>query len=340
MKEERPTPLVEDLDGTRKRLEGWFSERRGTEIRISELNIPEATGMSNVTLLFDIHWQENGEEHTQSCVGRLQPEIDRPVFPSYDLSEQYHVMEAVGAHSDIPVPTLLGLEADPSLLGVQFYIMEFTPGRIPTDMPPYNMDGWMMHETTEPQRADMWNAAVDTMARYHQLDYKTLGYADKIPAGTTPLQQQLNYWQEYHDWAMEGTRHEIGSAASKVAAMSGVRQELVELQRGFAKTPPGAILDGRDIGTVVCPDAAVKFYVTASPQERARRRWKEMQQKGKPAEYDEILADIAARDARDMGREDSPLKPAADAHLLDTSQMDIETAFQQALSIVMQAKSS
>ena len=213
MKEERPTPLVEDLDGTRKKLEGWFSERRGTEIRISELNIPEATGMSNVTLLFDIHWQENGEEHTQSCVGRLQPEIDRPVFPSYDLSEQYHVMEAVGAHSDIPVPTLLGLEADPSLLGVQFYIMEFTPGRIPTDMPPYNMDGWMMHETTEPQRADMWNAAVDTMARYHQLDYKTLGYADKIPAGTTPLQQQLNYWQEYDDWAMEGTRHEIGSAA-------------------------------------------------------------------------------------------------------------------------------
>ena len=134
--------------------------------------------------------------------------------------------------------------------------------------------------------------------------------------------------------------HEIGSAASKVAAMSGVRQELVELQRRFAETPPGAILDGRDIGTVVCPDAAVKFYVTASPEERARRRWREMQQKGKPAEYDEILADIAARDARDMGRDDSPLKPAADAHLLDTSQMDIETAFQQALSIVMQAKSS
>ena len=133
--------------------------------------------------------------------------------------------------------------------------------------------------------------------------------------------------------------HEIGSAASKVAAMSGVRQELVELQRRFAETPPGAILDGRDIGTVVCPDAAVKFYVTASPEERARRRWREMQQKGKPAEYDEILADIAARDARDMGRDDSPLKPAADAHLLDTSQMDIETAFQQALSIVMQAKS-
>ena len=132
--------------------------------------------------------------------------------------------------------------------------------------------------------------------------------------------------------------HAIGSAASKVAAMSGVRKALVELQRQFAQTPPGAILDGRDIGTVVCPDASVKFYVTASPQERARRRWNEMQLKGQDADFDEILADISTRDARDMGRADSPLKPVEDAHLLDTSQMDIETAFQQALSIVMQAR--
>ena len=215
MKDERPTPLVEDLDGTRRKLERWFSERRGTDISISGLDIPEGTGMSNVTLLFDIHWHEDGNTKSQSCVGRLQPEIERPVFPSYDLSEQYHVMEAVGKLSDIPVPTLLGLEADPSLLGVQFYIMEFTPGRIPSDMPPYNMDGWMMHETTEDQRAVMWRAAVDTMARYHQLDYRELGFGHLASGAATPLQQQLAYWQGYHDWAMEGTRHEIGSSALK-----------------------------------------------------------------------------------------------------------------------------
>lgn len=133
--------------------------------------------------------------------------------------------------------------------------------------------------------------------------------------------------------------HAIGNAASKVAAMPGVRRTLVELQRQFANTPPGAVMDGRDIGTVVCPKADVKLYVTASAQERAQRRYLEMRSKGQAAELDVILADINARDARDMARADSPLKPAEDAHLLDTSQMDIEAAFQRALGIVNQAKS-
>ena len=213
MENERPTPLVDDLEGTRARLESWFSERRGTPTTISDLSIPEGTGMSNVTLLFDIHWTEGNQQRRQSCVGRLQPEIERPVFPDYDLSLQYQVMASVGRQSDIPVPDLLGLETDRSVLGVQFYIMAHTAGRIPTDMPPYNMDGWMMHETTEDQRAAMWNAALDTMARFHQLDYRTLGFEHLGKPGVTALQQQLDYWQAYHDWAFEGARHGTGQAA-------------------------------------------------------------------------------------------------------------------------------
>ena len=213
MENERPTPLVDDIEGTRRKLAGWFSERMGQEVSVDELNIPQGSGMSNVTLLFDIHWQENGQQQRQACVGRLQPEIARPVFPDYDLSLQYQVMDSVGRHSDIPVPELLGLESDPELLGVQFYIMKHTAGRIPTDMPPYNMDGWMMHETSEPQREAMWNAALDTMARYHQLDYQTLGFAGLAEPGKTALQQQLDYWQAYHDWALEGTTHVIGQEA-------------------------------------------------------------------------------------------------------------------------------
>jgi cytidylate kinase len=130
------------------------------------------------------------------------------------------------------------------------------------------------------------------------------------------------------------SQHAVGEAASKVAVMPSVRRILVDKQRAFAIEGAGAVLDGRDIGTVVCPDASVKLFVTASPQVRARRRHDEMTANGKGTSYETILADIEKRDARDMGRADSPLKPAADAHLLDTSQMDIEAAFSAAKMII------
>ena len=130
------------------------------------------------------------------------------------------------------------------------------------------------------------------------------------------------------------SRHEIGEAASKIAVMTPVRKALVEAQRAFSKREPGTVLDGRDIGTVVCPDAAVKLYVTASPEVRAKRRYDEIIARGMAADYAAIFEDVKARDARDMGRADSPLKPAADAHLLDTSEMSIEAAFQAAKSII------
>lgn len=135
--------------------------------------------------------------------------------------------------------------------------------------------------------------------------------------------------------------HEIGEAASKVAVMSRVRSVLVEAQRKFAGKEPGAVLDGRDIGTVVCPDADVKLYITASPKKRAERRHREVVEKAgseeDAASYEQILADIIKRDERDMGRSDSPLKPAENAYLIDTSEMSIETAFNNALSLVEQA---
>lgn len=131
--------------------------------------------------------------------------------------------------------------------------------------------------------------------------------------------------------------HEIGEAASKVAVMPAVRRALVEQQRVFSRRKPGTVLDGRDIGTVVCPDAELKLYVIASPGVRAGRRFEEIINAGGHPTYDDILADIQRRDARDMGRTDSPLRPAEDAHLLDTTEMSIETAFQNAKTLIDQA---
>ncbi|SFU12842.1 (d)CMP kinase [Mesorhizobium sp. YR577] len=128
--------------------------------------------------------------------------------------------------------------------------------------------------------------------------------------------------------------HAVADAASRVAVIAEVRRILVEKQRAFANQDSGAVLDGRDIGTVVCPEAEVKLYVTASAEVRAMRRLRDIEGRGGKADFDEILSDIKLRDERDMGRADSPLKPAADAHLLDTSEMSIETAFLAAKAII------
>ncbi|QUS56133.1 (d)CMP kinase [Pseudovibrio brasiliensis] len=134
--------------------------------------------------------------------------------------------------------------------------------------------------------------------------------------------------------------HEIGEAASRIAVLSGLREELVRLQRTFAEQEPGAVLDGRDIGTVVCPDATAKLFITASPAARAKRRTDELNGKGIPADFNEILVDLERRDERDSTRKDSPLKPAENAHLLDTTEMDIDSAFRAAVDIIERARNS
>jgi len=130
----------------------------------------------------------------------------------------------------------------------------------------------------------------------------------------------------------------VGAAASRIAALGEVRQALVGFQRQFAAHPPGnapgAVLDGRDIGTVICPDAPVKLFVTASPLARARRRYLELIERGEAVAEAEVLADLQARDTRDQTRASAPLRPAQDAHLLDTTNLAIDDAFAVALAAI------
>ena len=131
---------------------------------------------------------------------------------------------------------------------------------------------------------------------------------------------------------------ENGQAASKVAALTGVRTALLDYQQNFAKTPPGgasgAILDGRDIGTVICPDADLKLYIDANLEIRAQRRFKELQSKGISVTYDAVLADMLERDKRDSSRATAPMKPADDAIVLDTSTMSADDVFDKVRSAV------
>jgi CMP/dCMP kinase len=137
---------------------------------------------------------------------------------------------------------------------------------------------------------------------------------------------------EFDEETLRGAR--MGEAASVVAAMPEVRAALVKAQRDFAARSSGAVLDGRDIGTVICPKADVKIFVTASPAARAQRRALELMRRGEKIDYAAVLADIARRDARDAGRADAPMRPADDAVTLDTTRLDIDQSFARAVEII------
>ena len=126
----------------------------------------------------------------------------------------------------------------------------------------------------------------------------------------------------------------VSRIASAISAYAGVRAALLERQQDFAGQPGGAVLDGRDIGTVIAPQADVKLFVTASPEVRAQRRVRELLERGMPAHYEDVLADIRSRDERDMGRAVAPLKQAPDAVLLDTSELDIDQSIAEAVRLV------
>ena len=163
-------------------------------------------------------------------------------------------------------------------------------------------------------------AHLDTGALYRAVGVKG---GDPVQAAQTLTPEEL---------ARDDLRTlEAGQAASRVAVIPEVRAALLEFQRRFARRDGGAVLDGRDIGTVMCPEAEVKLYVTASPEVRAHRRWLEV-----GGDEAEVLAQVKDRDARDMGRADAPLRPADDAIHLDTSTLSIDAAVAQAIAAVSQ----
>lgn len=166
-------------------------------------------------------------------------------------------------------------------------------------------------------------AHLDTGLLYRATGRKTLNGTPALEAAQTLVAEDLQ--------GDELRSPEVAQAASKVAAMPEVRKALVDFQRAFAQRAGGAVLDGRDIGTVICPDAEVKLFVTASDQVRAERRWKELTFKGHKVTVDEVMADLRERDRRDSTRADAPMKAADDALHLDTTTLSIEQAVAEAV---------
>lgn len=169
-------------------------------------------------------------------------------------------------------------------------------------------------------------AHLDTGLLYRAVGAKTLDGTDPVEAAKALNVQDLN--------GDSLRTPEVAQAASKVAVISEVRAALVDFQRAFARRLGGAVLDGRDIGTVICPNAEAKLFVTASAEVRAERRYLELENKGLDISREQVLADVKERDVRDMERAEAPLKPAEDATIVDTSDLCIEEAIARAIAAI------
>ena len=167
---------------------------------------------------------------------------------------------------------------------------------------------------------------LDTGLLYRAVGARVIGGQDPVDAARTLDAAELD-----EEALRTGP---VAEAASRVAVMSEVRDALTTFQRAFARRPGGAVLDGRDIGTVICPEAEVKLFVTASPECRAERRYLELRAKGADVTEEGVLADVRARDARDSGRQVAPLKPAGDAVEIDTTTLDIGEAIEAAMAVI------
>ena len=173
-------------------------------------------------------------------------------------------------------------------------------------------------------------AHLDTGLLYRAVGAKVLAGSEPIAAAQGLVAEDLD--------AGDLRTPDVAQAASKVAVIPEVRAALVDFQRSFARRAGGAVLDGRDIGTVICPDAEVKLFVTASAEVRAERRYLELDANGHDVSRAEVLADVKARDERDMNRAEAPLRPAEDAVVIDTSGMAIEAAVAAAVDVISKAQ--
>lgn len=211
----RSTPGLQDADAARTRLQQWFADGGGElpasaeDVRIDKFEIPQSSGMSNITLLFDLHWRDGGEDFSRSCVARVQPDPShgKLVFEEYDMSLQYRCMDLLKGKA--PVPVMLGLEMDASVLGMPFYIMEKLDGVVPPDIPPLHMAGWVKEECSPAERENLWWKGIEAMCQVHAVDWRSGGFEflDRPERGDTALDQLLHTWDRYLQWAPDGLPH-------------------------------------------------------------------------------------------------------------------------------------
>lgn len=206
---ERPKVSNRDHAELRPRLVEWLRVRHGLQdAEVPELSMPSSNGMSSETLLFDIHWREQGEPRTLRCVGRLPPDAEAiPVFPVYDLEKQFLSMKLVGERSQVPVPKTLWYESDESWLGAPFFVMERIDGEAPPDVMPYPFGSWLQEGTPEQQR-HLQDASVAVLAGIHAVRTtpEERAFLQFDVSGDSALRRHVAHQRAYYEWVAQDGR--------------------------------------------------------------------------------------------------------------------------------------
>lgn len=202
-----------DPGALRDRLEAWLVGRLpdAEDVRVGEVTSPASNGMSSETLLFDASWRDADGEHRSDLVARVEPDtVDTPVFPVYDLASQFRIISLVGERTRVPVPTMRWLETDPGPLGATFFVMDRVDGRVPPDIPPYTMDGWVL-AASEAERATLERATVEALAELHTLNPTNadVAFLEFDAPGATHLRRHVEAQRAYYEWVRNGRTHPI-----------------------------------------------------------------------------------------------------------------------------------
>jgi len=211
-----PIPQQRDPWQARERLYHWLLERmpQARNLQLSPLTVPEGTGYSNETFMFDASWVERGERRSQALVARVQT-TDYSVFMDTDVRRQYEVLNLLAAHTDVPVPKVWWFEADDSVLGSPFFVMDKVPGQVPADVPTYNAQGFLA-DMSPSEREALWLSAMDVFVRIHQVPRGWPGFRILDPGdGTTSssLAGYLSYLKRYFEWVARGKDHPVAESA-------------------------------------------------------------------------------------------------------------------------------
>jgi aminoglycoside phosphotransferase (APT) family kinase protein len=197
-------PALRDDDTIREVMREWLTEHiaDSSGLTVAELDRPQGAGGSNETLLVRANWTQDGRARTVELVVRIAP-TTLQVFLDPQFEQQYRTIEALGRHSGVPLPSVLGFESDPALLGAPFWVMDRIHGEAPSDFPPYNQAGFLV-EATAVQRERLWHNSVETLGAIHRVPVEPFAFLNDSTSTETPLERLVSYWKASLDWASEG----------------------------------------------------------------------------------------------------------------------------------------